>query len=234
MKKIFEIFAESSIHTNPETATTYRNWLVLQKEFQRQNSAQNGHPDMKEKWEQYHTYYREMRKNWGQNRPIIPVLEFIMEKGSGGITPLLIGDFGCGDCPIQSFITKNNLTNLTVTNIDLQPTDESLKSFKLIAASYTDLSKHFDGSTFDIVVFCLSLCISTDWGDGIREASRVLKSDGFIAIVCTEKEFPEIEAVLQGYFHDIMTKVTSYGRFVTAKKGKHSCSSVLSNMIIDF
>jgi hypothetical protein len=122
--------------------------------------------DSPEEWYQYHTLYRERRKEWNE----IPY-EVIGKKISSR-PDWVVGDFGCGE----------NLLSKEITN--------KIYSFDHISVDETvtacDISNvPLENNVLDVVVFSLSL-MGSNYRDYLIEGHRTLRPFGLI-MVCEPK-----------------------------------------------
>ena len=123
-----------------------------------------------EEWHEYHRSYREERESWS----VIPYEEWIKRiKKLSDRT--LIGDFGCGEALISKEIGGR------VTNIDHVAIDSNV-----ISCDMSNVSEHIKKGGIDVALFSLSL-MGKNWEDYIVEASRCLKSNGYLFISETTK-----------------------------------------------
>ncbi len=126
-----------------------------------------------EEWEQYHTLYREARKDWA----VVPYEEMIRwcQKRSGYV----IGDFGCGEAKLAEAVGDRH----TVHSLDHVAVNENA-----IACDMAHVP--LDDETLDVAVFSLSL-MGMNFIDYLREAHRTLKLDGQLHIFEATSRFTD-------------------------------------------
>lgn len=83
-------------------------------------------------------------------------------------------DLGCGEGKLEILLKKHKIVE-EVFSYDIVSTAEHV-----IPKDIRNLDTHEDGSV-DIAVFCLSL-MGTNWLEFVKEASRVLKVDGYLLV----------------------------------------------------
>ncbi len=118
-----------------------------------------------EEWEQYHTLYREARKDWA----VVPYEELIRwcQARSGYV----IGDFGCGEAKLAEVVSDRH----TVHSFDHVAVNDDVVACDMVHVP-------LDDETLDVAVFSLSL-MGANFTDYIREAYRTLKLDGQLHII---------------------------------------------------
>jgi len=118
-----------------------------------------------EQWHEYHRSYRNERKSW----TVVPYEEWTkrIKKLSDR---LVIGDFGCGEALIGKEIGGR------VINIDHVAIDSGV-----ISCDMADVSEHIKKGGIDVALFSLSL-MGKNWEYYIKEASRCLRSNGYLFI----------------------------------------------------
>ncbi len=124
-----------------------------------------------EEWAQYHTLYREARKDW----PVVPYEEMIRwcQQRSG----YTIGDFGCGEAKLAEAVADRH----TVHSFDHVAVNENV-----IACDMAHIP--LDDETLDVAIFSLSL-MGANFAEYIREAYRTLKLDGQLHIIEATSRF---------------------------------------------
>jgi superfamily II DNA or RNA helicase len=118
-----------------------------------------------EEWAQYHTLYREARKDWA----VVPYEEIRRwcEQRSGYV----IGDFGCGEATLAQALKDRHV----VHSFDHVAINDAVTVCDM---AHTPL----EDNVLDVAVFSLSL-MGTNVSDYLREAHRVLKLDGHLHIL---------------------------------------------------
>jgi hypothetical protein len=126
-----------------------------------------------EEWAQYHTLYREARKDW----TVVPYEEMIRwcQKRSGYV----IGDFGCGEAKLAEAVSNRH----TVYSFD-----HVAVSDEVVACDMAHVP--LDDETLDVALFSLSL-MGANFTDYIREAHRTLKLDGQLHIIEATARFSD-------------------------------------------
>jgi superfamily II DNA or RNA helicase len=126
-----------------------------------------------EEWAQYHTLYREARKDWA----VVPYEEMIRwcRQRSGYV----IGDFGCGEAKLAEAVSDRH----TVYSFDHVAANDDV-----VACDMTHVP--LDDETLDVAIFSLSL-MSTNFADCIREAKRTLKLDGQLHVIEATERFSD-------------------------------------------
>jgi hypothetical protein len=124
-----------------------------------------------EEWAQYHTLYREARKDWA----VVPYEEMIRwcRQRSGYV----IGDFGCGEGKLAEAVSDLH----TVHNFDHVAVND-----EVVACDMAHVP--LDDDTLDVAIFSLSL-MGANVSDYIREAYRTLKLDGQLHIIDATSHF---------------------------------------------
>ena len=133
-----------------------------------------------EEWAQYHTLYREARKDWA----VVPYEELIRwcQQRSGYV----IGDFGCGEAKLAEAVSDRH----TVHSFDHVAVNENV-----VACDMAHVP--LDDETLDVAIFSLSL-MGANFADYLREAYRTLKLDGQLHILEATERFTDRESVRQG------------------------------------
>jgi hypothetical protein len=128
-----------------------------------------------EEWAQYHTLYREARKDWA----VVPYEEMIRwcQKRSGYV----IGDFGCGEARLAEAVSDRH----TVHSFDHVAVNDNV-----VACDMAHVP--LDDETLDVAVFSLSL-MGANFGNYLREAYRTLKLDGDLHIIEATSRFNDRE-----------------------------------------
>jgi len=126
-----------------------------------------------EEWMQYHTLYREQRKEWA----VVPYEEMIRwcQQRSGKV----IGDFGCGEALLAQAVSDRH----TVYSIDHVAINEGV-----IVCDMAHVP--LDDETLDVAIFSLSL-MGVNFTEYLREAHRTLKLDGLLHIVEATERFAD-------------------------------------------
>jgi hypothetical protein len=126
-----------------------------------------------EEWANYHTLYREARKDWA----VIPYEEMIRwcQQRSGYV----IGDFGCGEAKLAEAVADRH----TVYSFDHVAVNDDV-----IACDMAHVP--LDDQTLDVAIFSLSL-MGANFADYIREAYRTLKLDGHLHIIEATSRFTD-------------------------------------------
>lgn len=124
-----------------------------------------------EEWAQYHTLYREARKDWA----VVPYEEMIRwcRQRSGYV----IGDFGCGEAKLAEAVKDRH----TVYSFDHVAVNDDVTACDMAHVP-------LDDQTLDVAVFSLSL-MGANFTDYLREAYRTLKLDGQIHIIEATSRF---------------------------------------------
>jgi hypothetical protein len=133
-----------------------------------------------EEWAQYHTLYREARKDWA----VVPYEEMIRwcEKRSG----YAIGDFGCGEAKLAEAVADRH----TVHSFDHVAVND-----KVVACDMAHVP--LDDETLDVAIFSLSL-MGANFADYLREAYRTLKLDGDLHIFEATSRFTNRDEFVAG------------------------------------
>src|SRR5260370_6598235 len=141
-----------------------------------QGRSENTHKRLRanpEEWEQYHTLYREARKDWA----VVPYEEMIRwcAKRSGYV----IGDFGCGEAKLAEAVGDRH----TVHSFDHVAVNENVVAFDIAHVP-------LDAESLDVAVFSLSLLVA-NFADYLREAHRTLKLDGQLHVIEATARFSD-------------------------------------------
>jgi hypothetical protein len=144
-----------------------------------QASSQNTHARVQanpEEWAQYHTLYREARKDWA----VVPYEEMIRwcQQRNGYV----IGDFGCGEAKLAEAVSDRH----TVHNFDHIAVNDNV-----VACDMAHVP--LDEETLDVAIFALSL-MGANFTDYLREAHRTLKLDGQLHIIESTERFNDRNA----------------------------------------
>ncbi|HVS34758.1 MAG TPA: methyltransferase domain-containing protein [Gemmataceae bacterium] len=128
-----------------------------------------------EEWAQYHTLYREARKDW----TVVPYEEMIRwcQKRSG----LVIGDFGCGEAKLAEALADRH----TVHSFDHVAVNAAVVACDMAHVPLGD-------EMLDVAIFSLSL-MGANFTDYLREAYRTLKLDGRLHIIEATARFTDRE-----------------------------------------
>jgi hypothetical protein len=129
-----------------------------------------------EEWMQYHTLYREARKDWA----VVPYEEMIRwcRQRSGYV----IGDFGCGEAKLAEAVSDRH----TVHSFDHVAVNDNV-----VACDMAHVP--LDDETLDVAIFLLSL-MGANFSDYLREAYRTLKLDGQLHIIEATSRFTDADA----------------------------------------
>src|SRR5262249_10192012 len=132
-----------------------------------------------EEWAQYHTLYREARKDWA----VVPYEELIRwcRQRSGYV----IGDFGCGEAKLAEAVSDRH----TVYSFDHVAVNDGG-----VACDMAPLP--LDDETLDVAIFSLSL-MGANVPDYIGEAYRTLKLDGQLHIIEATSRFSSRDQFVQ-------------------------------------
>jgi hypothetical protein len=126
-----------------------------------------------EEWANYHTLYREARKDW----TVVPYEEMIRwcQQRSGYV----IGDFGCGEAKLAEAVCDRH----TVHSFDHVAINDNVVACDMAHVPLED-------ETLDVAIFSLSL-MGANVTDYIREAHRVLKLDGQLHVIEATSRFSD-------------------------------------------
>lgn len=133
-----------------------------------------------EEWAQYHTLYREARKDWS----VVPFEEFI--RWAKQRSDYVIGDFGCGEAKVAEALADRH----TVHSFDYVAANDEIVACDMTKTPLED-------GTLDVALFSLSL-MGANFTDYLREAWRVLKLDGQLHIFEATSRFSDREAFVAG------------------------------------
>ena len=153
-----------------------------------------------ELFDQYHEGFRKQVSQWPVN-PVDVIIRWIRKKGaqkqgSKKKGSLVIADFGCGDAKLGKELGGQGNQKTKKQKKENGDNNGGFKvhSFDLVAngnplITPCDMANvPLDDGVVDIAVFCLAL-MGTNIADFIREAHRVLKSDGVIKIAEVRSRF---------------------------------------------
>jgi len=133
-----------------------------------------------EEWQQYHTLYREARKDW----KVVPFEEMI--KWCSKRDDYVIGDFGCGEAKLAEVLSDKH----TVYSIDHVGINDRVIE--------CDMAKvPLDDEILDVAVFSLSL-MGSNFTDYVREAYRTLRLDGHLHIIESTSRFKDLKGFVKG------------------------------------
>jgi superfamily II DNA or RNA helicase len=133
-----------------------------------------------EEWAQYHTLYREARKDWA----VVPYEEMVRwcQKRSGYV----IGDFGCGEAKLAEALSDRHT---------LHSFDHVAINDNVVACDMAHVP--LDDETLDMAVFSLSL-MGANFADYLREAWRTLKLDGDLHVIEATSRFTNRDGFVEG------------------------------------
>ena len=133
-----------------------------------------------EEWANYHTLYREARKDWA----VVPYEEMIRwcQQRSGYV----IGDFGCGEAKLAEAVSDRH----TIQSFDHVAVNENVIACDMVHVP-------LDDETLDVAIFSLSL-MGANFTDYIREAHRTLKLDGQLHIIEATSRFTNRDGFIEG------------------------------------
>ena len=153
-----------------------------------------------ELFDQYHEGFRKQVSQWPVN-PVDVIIRWIRKKGaqkqgSKKKGSLVVADFGCGDAKLGKELGGQGNQKTKKQKKENGDNNGGFKvhSFDLVAngnplITPCDMANvPLDDGVVDIAVFCLAL-MGTNIADFIREAHRVLKSDGVIKIAEVRSRF---------------------------------------------
>jgi len=145
----------------------YGDFSALNRRWNRTHSGET-HKRLKEnpeEWAQYHTLYRQARKDWA----VVPYEEMIRwcQRRSGYV----IGDFGCGEAKLAEVLSDRHTVH-SFDHVAINP--------EVVACDMAHVS--LDDESLDAAVFSLSL-MGANFTDYLLEAYRTLKLDGHLHII---------------------------------------------------
>ena len=120
----------------------------------------------------YHEGYRKQVESWPEN-PLDRIIHWIRSQDSR----LIVADMGCGEARLAASVSN------TTHSFDLVSTKPSVTACDIAHVPLADES-------VDIVVFCLSL-MGTNISEFLKEAHRILKTDGMMKIAEVQSRFHE-------------------------------------------
>jgi superfamily II DNA or RNA helicase len=135
-----------------------------------------------EEWAQYHTLYRDARKDWA----VVPYEEIIRWCSDPRRNGSVIGDFGCGEAKLAEAVSDRH----TVYSFDHVAVNDDV-----VACDMAHVP--LDDETLDVAVFSLSL-MGANFADYIREAYRTLKLDGQLHIIDVTERFTDRNGFVKG------------------------------------
>jgi len=154
----------------------------------------------------YHQGFRHQVTKWPKN-PVDIFINYIKSNSS----KLVIADFGCGDAKIAQTVPNK------VYSFDLQASNSFVTK--------CDISQvPLDNSCVDVVIFSLSL-MGTNYIDFLKEAHRVLKSNGVLKIAEVKSRFEDINQFVISLKHlglDLISKDESNKMFILFEFKKSS------------
>jgi hypothetical protein len=132
-----------------------------------------------EEWAQYHTLYREARRDWA----VVPYEEMIRwcQQRSGYV----IGDFGCGEAKLAEAVSDGH----TVHSFDHVAVNDDV-----VACDMAHVP--LDDETLDVAIFSLSL-MGANFADYLREGHRALKLDGQLHVLEATERFADRNAFVK-------------------------------------
>jgi superfamily II DNA or RNA helicase len=126
-----------------------------------------------DEWANYHTLYREARKDWA----VVPYEEMIRwcQQRSGYV----IGDFGCGEAKLAEAVSDRH----AVYSFDHVAVNDDVVACDMAHVPLED-------EALDVAIFSLSL-MGANFTDYIREAYRSLKLDGQLHVIEATSRFSD-------------------------------------------
>ena len=123
-----------------------------------------------ELYKEYHIGYRQQTEGW-PTRPVDEAIKWLKCKPKKWI----VADLGCGDAELSNSVAQE------------------VKSFDLLAAVPGIIACNINNvpmasATVDVAIFCLSL-MGKDYGSFVIEASRLLKTGGWLWIAEVQSRF---------------------------------------------
>ena len=155
-------------------------------------------------WANYHTLYRESRKDW----VVVPferIGEWIMQLPKNRI----VADFGCGEDILGQRLRKKGYTVHSFDHVSI--------SDDVIACDIGD-GVPLSENDIDVAIFSLSL-MGANCGDYLREAARTLVFDGRLIICEPTKRLPNDDAIRErlGQLGFHVTDIMQEDRFTFIK-----------------
>jgi SAM-dependent methyltransferase len=146
-----------------------------------------------ELYEQYHEGFRHQVESWPIN-PVNVIVKWLSSSYASKEGQCIVADFGCGDAALAKkllAIDQKGKCPFKVHSFDL------VACCDLVTAC--DMSKvPLNDKSVDVAVFCLSL-MGTNLADFIREAHRVLKTDGVLKIAEVRSRFESKKDELEDF-----------------------------------
>jgi superfamily II DNA or RNA helicase len=133
-----------------------------------------------EEWANYHTLYREARKDWA----VVPYEEMI--RWCQQRSSYVIGDFGCGEAKLTEAVSDWH----TVYSFDHVAVNDNVIACDMAHVPLED-------GALDVAIFSLSL-MGANFTDYIREAYRALKLDGQLHIIEATSRFTDRDQFVNG------------------------------------
>jgi superfamily II DNA or RNA helicase len=126
-----------------------------------------------EEWANYHTLYRQARKDWA----VVPYEEMVRwcQQRSGYV----IGDFGCGEAKLAEAVSDRH----TVYSFDHVAVNDDVLACDMAHVPLED-------EALDVAIFSLSL-MGANFTDYVREAYRTLKLDGQLHVIEATSRFTD-------------------------------------------
>lgn len=144
-------------------------------------------------YEQYHEGFRHQVASWPIN-PVNVIVKWLSSSFASKEGQCIVADFGCGDAALAKKLLAIEIKGQCPFKVH---------SFDLVACC--DLVTACDMSnvplldkSVDVAVFCLSL-MGTNLADFIREAHRVLKTDGVLKIAEVRSRFESKKDELEDF-----------------------------------
>lgn len=133
-----------------------------------------------EEWAQYHTLYREARKDWA----VVPYMEMI--RWCQQRSSYILGDFGCGEAKLAEAVSDRH----TVHSFDHVAVNENV-----VACDMAHVP--LDDESLDVAIFSLSL-MGANFADYLREGYRTLKLDGQLHVLEATERFTDRNEFVKG------------------------------------
>ena len=152
-----------------------------------------------ELYEQYHEGFRHQVENWPVN-PVSKIVQWLASSYSSK-EQCVVADFGCGDAALAKkllAVEHKGKCPFTVHSFDLVAACDLVTACDMSNVPLTD-------NSVDVAVFCLSL-MGTNLADFIREAHRVLKTDGILKIAEVRSRFESQKDELEDFI-EILSKL---------------------------
>ena len=140
-----------------------------------------------ELYDQYHEGFRHQVESWPFN-PVDVIYRWITKKYASESDKVVVADFGCGDAELGKRLLKVSGGKKKDGECPFEVHSFDLVASCDIVTAYDMANVPLKDKSVDVGIFCLAL-MGTNVGDFLREAHRVLKSNGRVKVAEVRSRF---------------------------------------------